>query len=152
MSGGNAGWLDILRNVLSLTSNSLLNRVSSATMSDLILKNARDEMTAKELRDVAQQLETDGYLEMKDITGHEIVVLYMSLSLVDSLREVPFESFRQNVNSISTYFNIKPQEAEDLYQAADLLVKEKLEGRMRDIAKRLNPQATTRPALSPTTR
>jgi len=152
MSGSNPGWLDVLRSVMRLTSNSLLNRVSSATMSDLILKHAPDEMTAKELRDISQRLETDGYLEMKDRTGHDIVVLYMSLSQVDSLREVPFESFRQNVNSISTYFNIKPQEARDLYEAADLLVKEKLQDRMRDVAKKLHPEATTRPAPSPTTR
>jgi predicted acylesterase/phospholipase RssA len=149
---GSPGWLDVLRSVLRLTSNSLLNRVSSATMSDLILKHAPDDMTAKELRDISQRLETDGYLEMKDRTGHDIVVLYMSLSQVDSLREVPFESFRQNVNSISTYFNIKPQEARDLYEAADLLVKEKLEDRMRDVAKKLHPEAATRPVPSPTTR
>jgi predicted acylesterase/phospholipase RssA len=151
-NGGNAGWLDILKNALRLTSNSLLNRVSTATMSDLILKNAPDAMTAKELRDNEQRLESDGYLEMKDRTGHDIVVLYMSLSHVDTLRDVPFESFRQTVNSISTYFNIKPQESQELYQAADLLVKEKLQDHMRNLSMRLHPQAATRPAPSPTTR
>jgi NTE family protein len=151
-SNGNFNWLDILRTALRLTSNSLLNRVSTATMSDLILKNAPDETTAKELRENEQRLETEGYLEMKDRTGHDITVLYMSLSQVDNLRDVPFESFRQSVNSISTYFNIKPGEAEDLYQAADLLVKEKLENHMRDLSKKLHPEAATRPAPSPTTR
>ena len=41
---------------------------------------------------------------------------------------------------------------QDLYEAADLLVKEKLQDRMRDVAKKLHPEATTRPAPSPTTR
>src|SRR5579859_5206317 len=87
-NGGNAGWLDVLRNALLLTSNSLLNRVSTATMSDIILKHAPDEMTAKQLRDIEQRLDDEGYIEIKDRTGHDIVVLYLSLSQVDTLREV----------------------------------------------------------------
>jgi predicted acylesterase/phospholipase RssA len=146
------GWLDILRTALRLTSNSLLNRVSSATLSDLIVRNAPDDATVKQLRDDIQRLETDGYLEMKDKTGHPITVVHLSLSQVDSLRDIPFDSFRQSINSISTYFNIKQSEAEDLYEAADLLVKEKLETHLRDIAQKLHPEATTRPTPSPTTR
>ena len=149
---GDVSWLDILRTAFRLTSNSLLNRVSTATMSDLIVRNAPDDTTAKQLRDNIQRLETEGYVEMKDRTGHDVTVVYLSLSQVDSLRDIPFDSFRQTINSISTYFNISRTEAEELYQAADLLVKEKLEDHLRTVSQRLHPEGTTRPARSPTTR
>jgi len=149
---GDVSWVDILRTAFRLTSNSLLNRVSTATMADLIVRNAPDDTTAKELRDNIQRLETEGYLEMKDRTGHNVTVVYLSLSQVDSLRDIPFDSFRQTINSISTYFNISRTEAEELYQAADLLVKEKLEDHLRTVSQRLHPEGTTRPARSPTTR
>jgi predicted acylesterase/phospholipase RssA len=149
---GDLNWLDIIRNTFRLTSNSLLNRVITATMSDLIVRNAPDNTTAKELRDDIEKLESEGFVEMHDRTGHKVTVVYLSLSQVDLLREIPFESFRQTINSISTYFNISGEEAYDLYEAADLLVKEKLEGHLRDIAGKLHPEASTRPARLPTTR
>jgi len=149
---GDLSWLDILRNAFRLTSNSLLNRVSTATMSDLIVRNAPDNATARELRDDIEKLENEGFLEMHDRTGHKVTVVYISLSQVALLREIPFESFRQTINSISTYFNISAVEAYDLYEAADLLVKEKLETHLRDVAQQLYPQSATRPARSPTTR
>ena len=149
---GDLGWLDIIRNAFRLTSNSLLNRASTATMSDLIVRNAPDNTTAKELRDDIEKLETEGFVEMHDRTGHKVTVVYLSLSQVDLLRNIPFESFRLTINGISTYFNISSEEAYDLYEAADLLVKEKLENHLRDIAARLHPESTTRPTRLPTTR
>jgi predicted acylesterase/phospholipase RssA len=146
------GSLDILRTAFRLTSNTLLNRASTATITDLIVNNAPDNTTARQIRNDIQALQMDGYLEMRDRTGHKVTVIYFSLSQVDQLRDVPFESFRQTINSISTYFNIAPNEAFDLYQAADLLVKEKLETHLRDVAQRLHPEATTRPAIAPSTR
>ena len=68
------------------------------------------------------------------------------------MRELPFDSFNETVNSISTYFNIESGEAYQLYEAADLLVKEKLEPQLRDLSAKLHPEADTRPERSPTTR
>ena len=149
---GEIKWTDLIRTAFRLTSNSLVNRISSATMSDLILRNAPDSTTARQLRDDIDKLQTTGYLQMDDRTGHHVTVVYLALSQVDQLRELPFDSFNQSINGISTYFNIQRSEAYQLYEAADLLVKEKLETQLREIAFKLNPAAQTQPARSPTTR
>ena len=72
-------------------------------------------------------------------------VIYLSLSQVNDLADLPFQSFSESVNSIETYFNISPTEAYDLYQAADLLVRNKFEPHLREVAGRLaeEPRATT---------
>jgi predicted acylesterase/phospholipase RssA len=145
-------WTDLVRTAFQLTSNSLINRVSAATLSDLILHNAPDATTAKQLRDDIEKLQTQGVLVMDDRTGHSVTVVYLALSQVDQLHDLPFDSFNQTINGISTYFNIEDREAYDLYEAADLLVKEKLETQLRDIAAKLHAEAQTRPARSPTTR
>ena len=44
---------------------------------------------------------------------------------MNDLHDLPFKSFSESVNSISTYFNIDQTEAYHLYQAADLLVSER---------------------------
>ena len=50
---------------------------------------------------------------------------------------LPFESFSQVVNHIDTYYNISPGEACNLYEAADLLVRGKLEENVRGIVKEI---------------
>jgi hypothetical protein len=49
------------------------------------------------------------------------------LSRVGDLTGLPSHSFREQVNSIATYFNISGTEAYNLYQAAELLVRERFE-------------------------
>ena len=82
---GEIEWTDLVRTAFRLTSNSLVNRVSTATMSDLIVRNAPDSTTAKQLRDDIEKLQTSGFLQMDDRTGHAITVFYLALSQVDQL-------------------------------------------------------------------
>src|SRR5204863_6971059 len=125
----------------------LLNRASSATMSDLIVKYSPDDVSAKVLREQIKQLEDDGYLELHDQQGRPVKVVHLALSRLSSLTNLPFQSFSEKVNNIATYFNIDVTEAYHLTQAADLLVREKFEPQLQSIAEELNGAkiATTRP-------
>lgn len=143
---GDIGLIESLKTALGLASTSLLNRVSSATMADLIVRSAPDGATAKALRQEIRDLNDNGYLEMDDRTGHHVRVIYLSLAEVNDLNDLPFASFRESLNSIATYFNISQQEAYHLYQAAELLVREKFEARLRDIVRDLDRARATRTA------
>jgi hypothetical protein len=62
-----------------------------------------------------------------------VQVVHLALSRVNELTDLPFNSFNETVNNIATYFNIEPSEAYHLNQAADLLVREKFELRLKEI-------------------
>lgn len=141
---GDVGLIESLKSAVGLTSTILLNRVSSATMSDIIVGGAPDGMTAGEIRQDIRQLNDSGFVRLRDRTGHEVTVVYIALAQVNGLRDVPFESFRESINSIDTYFNITPNEAYRLYQAADLLVKEKFQPRLVQITRELDEDAASR--------
>jgi predicted acylesterase/phospholipase RssA len=110
-----------------LSTTLLLNRAGSATLSEIIVQNAPDASPAKELRDQIRVLRQTGHLELNDRTGHPVRVVHVALQQVDQLTNVPFTSFRDSVNNIATYFNIDRTEAFHLYQAADLIVRQKHE-------------------------
>lgn len=148
-SMGDIGWLVSLKTALGLTSSSLLNRVSSADMADIIVRNTPDQTTAQQMRKEIRDLNETGYLDIRDRSGHRVRVIYLSLSQVNNLHNLPFQSFSESLNSIGTYFNISDYEAYHLYQAAELLVKEKFEGRLKEIVAELDQAAATRPALEP---
>ena len=80
-----------------------------------------------------EELSSSGYLELTDRTGHPVRILYLSLSQVNGLGSLPFQTFSESVNSIETYFNISDTEAYHLYLAADLLMREKFEGRVKKL-------------------
>lgn len=143
-SKGDIGLIESLRIALGLTSTSLLNRVSSATLADLIVRSSPDEVTASQIRHQIDQLNDNGYLDMRDRSGHEVRVVYLSLAQVNDLPDLPFVGFSETLNSISTYFNISDREAYHLYQAADLLVREKFEVRLRAIVADLDRDAASR--------
>jgi predicted acylesterase/phospholipase RssA len=126
----NKGDISFFESVIAgadLTSTALLNRASSATLSDIVLRNAPDDATAGELRRQIAYFQKTGSLTLRDRNGRPVRVIHLSLSRVADLSRLPFASFRERVNSISTYFNIDPTEAYHLYQAADLLVRERFE-------------------------
>lgn len=124
---GDISFIESLSTGAGLTSTALLNRVSSATLADLIVRNAADDTTAKEIRDAIKTLEDVGSLSLTTRDGKPVRVLHLALSRVDDLSTLPSRGFREQVNSIATYFNIDPTEAYNLYQAADLLVREQFE-------------------------
>ena len=145
---GDISFIESLSTGAGLTSTALLNRVSSATLADLIVRNASDETTARELREAIKTLETGGSLTVKARDGKPVRVLHLALSRVDDLSTLPSRGFRERVNSIATYFNIDPTEAYNLYQAAELLVHERFEQELVGIERELAAPVTS-PATAP---
>lgn len=127
------GVIESLKTAAGLSSTALVNRASSATLADLIVQHSPDNATAQELRSQIDALNRRGYLELNDRTGHPVRVVYLSLSQVNGLGSLPFQTFSESVNSIETYFNISDTEAYHLYLAADLLMREKFEGRVKAV-------------------
>jgi len=145
-SESDVGALENLKIGAALTTKSMIRRVSLANMSDLIVRGAADKLTAKELRaDISQLIDT-GYLSMEDIHGHNVRVIHLSLGQVNELQNLPFENFSTSLNNIGTYFNITDREAYRLYQAAELLVRDKFEERIGEIVADLDRGAATRPS------
>jgi hypothetical protein len=146
-SKGDISFLSSLTMGAGLTSTALLNRVSTATMADLIVRNAADDITAKQLREAIKTLEEGGSVTVKARDGKSVRVLHLGLSRVEGLSKLPSRSFREQVNSIATYFNIDNTEAYHLYQAAELLVRERFEPELVALREELegNPPPATRP-------
>ncbi len=127
---GDIGLLESLKAGAGLSTNVLIQRASSATLAELIVKHARDEGTTRELRASIDTLTESGYLEIRDRSNHKVKVVHLSLNRLSDITNLPFSGFSESVNNIATYFNIKPDEAYHLYQAADLIVREKFEGHL----------------------
>ncbi len=129
-----------------LTTTALLNRVSSATLADLIVTYSPDSANVASLRDQIAQLEKTGNLVASDRDGKPVRVMHLALSRVGELTDLPFISFGQRVNSIATYFNIDPTEAYHLYKAAELLVRDETFSKPLDqIAHDLNVKPASEP-------
>ncbi|HEY8666345.1 MAG TPA: patatin-like phospholipase family protein [Tepidisphaeraceae bacterium] len=143
---GDIGFIQSLRTGTNLTSTALLTRAGSATLSEIILKHSPDEATAAELRKAMRTLDDSGFLRLRDRTGHDMRVVRYALADVNQLKSIPFRSFSEKLNGIATYFNIDDTEVYNLYQAAELLMKEKFETRLREINQEMS--STTAPAAS----
>jgi predicted acylesterase/phospholipase RssA len=148
---GDIGLVESLAYGAGLTSTSLLNRVSSATLSDIIVKYSPDNVTARQLREQMKQLEDTGVLTLDDQQGRPIRVYHLSLSHVNQLANLPFASFSEKVTTISTYFNIEQTEAYQLNVAAELLVRQKYEDEFRELARRLDAMSANHGAAAATT-
>jgi predicted acylesterase/phospholipase RssA len=144
------GLAETLATGAGLTSTVLINRASSATLSDIILEHSPEDVTAGTLRRQKRELETKGHLQLKDSDGRPVYVVHLALSRMDDMQDLPFASFRERVNSIATYFNISDTEAYHLYQAAELLVTRKFDGPLREIARYVDgADGTTGPTTAP---
>jgi NTE family protein len=144
---GDTSLMQTLEFGAGVTSTVLLNRASSATLAEIILDSSPDTADAATLRRERDQLMNEGYVHIEDIAGRPVHVLHLALSRVNDLPDLPFKTFHESVNSISTYFNIDQTEAYQLYQAADLLVRERFRGPLTRIADELNGKpASPRPA------
>jgi predicted acylesterase/phospholipase RssA len=133
----------------SLTSTALINRASSATLAQMILRYSPDNTPAATLRKQIAQLENDGHLVLQDSRGKPVRVVAVALRQLSTLSDVPFGSFYEQVNSIATYFNISQTEAYDLYKAAQLLMRGKLDAPLRDIASAFHESPATLPDETP---
>ena len=147
------GLLTSLTAPAGLSITALLNRSNSATLAETIVNNAPDGETAAAMRARIRQLDIEGFVRLKDNRGHSVRVLYMALSQLDGLSNVPGEHFAESINNIATFFNIDASETDSLYLAADLLMKNKLEPYVREVVadlKASHDTATTKPATHPT--
>ena len=144
---GDIGLFESLKAGAGLSTTALLNRASTATLADIIVQYSPGDVSAKTLRDEIKTLEHEGYLELNERDGRPVKVVHLALSRVNELGKLPFASFSESVNNIATYFNIDPTEAYNLYEAAELLVREKFELRLKAIAAELHGGAA-RPAAT----
>jgi predicted acylesterase/phospholipase RssA len=132
------GFIESLASAAGLTSSTLLGRASRQTLDDVVFESAPDTSTARQIRDALSKLDTDGFVDFKNIGGHRIRVAHIAISQLEGLPDVPFHSFGDSVNSTSTYFNIEPRRAALLYTAAELLIRQRFEGRFKEILQEMN--------------
>lgn len=121
---GDIGFWQKIRQSTDLASTALLARASSATLADLILLNAANTLTVELVRNKIRELHENGIVQIDDHHHRPILLVHLSLASVRGLANVPFPSFSESIDSISTLYNIQPKEAHLLYQAADLITKE----------------------------
>jgi predicted acylesterase/phospholipase RssA len=107
-----------------LATTELLARANSATLSELLLLHTSPKFTGEDLRKQKLQLDEEGILLTKDRQERPIKVIHISLTRLHRLRDLPYPSFGESVQTISTFYNITQTEAYQLYQAADLLLKD----------------------------
>lgn len=135
---GDTGLIDSLKAASGLSSTTLLSRASSASLADLIVRYSPDELTADKLRKQIDDLQKSGYLETRDRRQRTVRIVHIGLSDINDLNgKLPFASFSESLDNIETYFNIQPADAYNLYQAAELLMKERFEPLLRPIVKEL---------------
>ncbi len=130
-------FLESLKFGSGLTSTALLSRASSATMAELIVKYSRGDATAETLRQHIADLEKTGYLKAEDRARRPVHIIHFNLAHANGLGKVPFQSFSESLDNIATYFNIDPTDAYNLYQAADLLMKEKYESVLKPLVEEM---------------
>jgi predicted acylesterase/phospholipase RssA len=143
------GLIDSLAAGAGLSTTTLLNRVSSATLAEMIVKYSPNETTAQTLRAQIDELDKNGTLSTHDADGKPVRVVHLALTRISDVTDLPFASFSQRVNSIATYFNIDRTEAYHLYKAAELLVQQKFDRPLAEIAKELKASPATGPSHRP---
>jgi hypothetical protein len=124
-----------------LTSTALLNRVSSATLAEIILQYSPDDARAAPLREQIQALEKTGMLTLRDRHGKPVRIVHIALSRLNELSKPPLPELQRARQQHRTYFNIDPTESYHLYEAAELLVRERFEPRLRELATELGAAA-----------
>src|SRR6185437_14953233 len=141
---GDISFLQSLEFVSGLASTALLTRASTATMAELIVKYSPGDTTAEVLRQHIATLESTGYLKAEDRDKRPVHIVHFALSQVNGVGKTPYQGFSESLDNIATYFNIDPTDAYNLYQAAELLMKEKYETVLRPLVNELgdgrNPQ------------
>jgi hypothetical protein len=136
-SNGDIGFLNSLIYGTGLTSTALLNRASTATLAELITKYAGDNTTAAELRTELKSFEQEGIIRLTGKWNRPITIVHLALTQTANLPNQPFHSFCDTVNNIATYFNITDADAYSLYQAAELLVQQQFEPKLKQILREI---------------
>jgi predicted acylesterase/phospholipase RssA len=124
------GGIENLLMGFSVSSSVLLNRTGSATLSEAVVNNALGSYTTDDLRRFIDTLQREHYVEIKDRTGRVVRIAHLSLSQVGELSTLAFGS---SVNTISTKFDMKASDAFNLYQAAQLLFRERFDAKLKPL-------------------
>jgi predicted acylesterase/phospholipase RssA len=120
---------------INLSSTLLVNRASSATLSETIIMHALGSYTAEDLRNFIEKLQTDHYVEMRDSKHNLVRVIHLSLSQVGELSNGQFGA---EVNGIDTNFNIGQDEAYELYKSAEILFSQRFDARVEPLVAEMN--------------
>lgn len=139
---GDTGLFESLRAGLGLSSTLLLNRASTATLGDIIVEHVLGTTPASELRHDIDTLRKEHFIEMRDTKGHAVWIAHLSLGQVGELGRLPYQSFGESLNGISTYFNITPTDAYNLFKAADLLFHQRFDARLEPLVRQIEEQQT----------
>ena len=134
---GDITLLDSLKFGAGLSSTVLINRASSATLAEMIVKHGDAKLSAEQLRANISQLNKTGHLSMRDSRGQQIQVMHLALSRLNDVTDLPFQSFDESVNGIATYFNIDETAAYHLYLAAELIIKDKFRAPLTEMGEAL---------------
>jgi len=145
---GDPGFFASLKTAAGLSTAALVNRASAATLDDVIVRNAADSTTAKDIRDALIKLSRDGYIDISTLGRRKVRVAHLSLGQLHQVERLPFKGFTESVNSISTYFNITDEEAENLYLAANLLMRDRFEEKFIELRQEMDA-AATQPTTQP---
>jgi hypothetical protein len=135
---GDVGLLGGLNFGAQLSSTRLVNRASSATLAELIVNYAPSDMTGDQIRKSLADLESAGSIRIKDPKGRPLDIFHLALSRAAGLKNAPYHNFGPSLDEIDTYFNIDPRDADNLYRAANLIVKERFEERLTKVREALD--------------
>lgn len=127
----------------SVSSNVLIQRAGTATLADMIVRYAPDDMGAQEIRDNMKLLTDQGHIELNDRHDRPVNVIHLSLKRLEDIDVAPFSGFSSSVNNIQTYFNIAPTEAYYLYMAADLLINKQFHEELQAVQTLIHDGPTT---------
>ena len=135
---GDVGLLGGLSFGAQLSSTRLVNRASSATLAELIVSYAPNQMTGDQIRKSLAELEGGGVIRINDPDGHPLDIVHLALSRAVGLKNAPYHNFGASLDEIDTYFNIDPRDADNLYRAANLIVRERFEERLIELRRALD--------------
>ncbi len=138
----NPGFLGGIRASAGLSTSSMVSRASEAELNDVILRNAPDQSTAKEIRGFIDTLTKDGFVDFPNIGGHRIRVADFTLTQIGQLADSP-PGLADSINGIDTYFNITPEQTRDLYLAAEILMKDRFREKLTDIVQEMQMSGRT---------
>lgn len=118
------GLIDSLAVSIGLSSTALLNRISDATMAELIIQYSPDDAPAADLRRQVKELAVEGSLVTVDPWRKPLRVVHLALPRVFEIADQTRAAQIRGVNNIATYYNIGDKEAADLHAAAAAIVRD----------------------------
>jgi len=140
---GDAGFLESLLAGADVAATVLLSGAGSTTLEHTVVRNIQADISVDQLRAQIQQLETTGYLKFTGRDGRPIRLVHIALARVKDLPHPPSREFNRAVNDVPTSFNISTSDRDNLYLAADLLMKQQFETKLEQLVEELDETGNT---------